>query len=429
MNYNEIQEQFNEILSKTQNIDLKNINTDNIFVKWWDNKKDIYKKFGNKLILELPEPITFSMSEDEKENLFQSYIDYIFDYVYVNSNIDLIETFLKNQKETFFDNKVEKLNPDFPQITNGMKISKALKFFIEEPSELRKAQEEYSRILQNLKITGKFCLSIHPLDFLSVSENNNNWRSCHAMNGEYRSGNLNYMLDSTTIVAYIKGEKDEKIHGLGNFVWNSKKWRTLIFSNENRDILAIGRHYPFFIKGVFNYIRDIFIEHDLMSRNCGSWIECIKEIKQSYISNSNNGLYHDKITLEYPHFVSNGKFINLRNIIKENPYKNFYNDLLFSSVAKPWVLKNYFYGYDYFKQRPIIIGKDAPCICCGQSIIEDTDLMVCPDCALTKTTEDSDRFFTCPECGERYYREDGEFVYQGEIGTVLLCSKCAKDYD
>ena len=428
MNYKEIQEQFNKILSKTQNIDLKDINTDNIFVKWWDNKKGIYNKFGKKLIVEIPEPITFSMSEDEKEKLFQDYLEYIFEYVFVGDFVP-IETFLKNQKETFFENKVEKLNLDFPQITKGMKISKALKFFIEEPGELRKAQEEYSRILQNLKITGKFCLSIHPLDFLSISENNNNWRSCHAMDGEYRSGNLNYMLDSTTIIAYIKGEKDEKIRGLGNFVWNSKKWRTLIFSNENRDILTVGRHYPFFIKGTFNWIGEILKKHDLMSRNCGSWIETIKEIKQNYISQANDILYYDKVSLEYPHFFSNGTFINLRDIIKENLYKNFYNDLLFSSVAKPWILKNYFYGYNYFQQRPITIGEDAPCVCCGQSFIEDSDLMVCPDCALTKITEDSDRFFTCPECGGRFYREDGEFIYQGGEGSVLLCSKCAKDYD
>ena len=40
---------------------------------------------------------------------------------------------------------------------------------------------------------GYLYLSIHPLDYLSISETNHGWRSCHALDGEYRNGNLSYL--------------------------------------------------------------------------------------------------------------------------------------------------------------------------------------------------------------------------------------------
>lgn len=84
-------------------------------------------------------------------------------------------------------------------------------------------------LIQEDKVTGILCLSIHPLDYLSLSENTYNWRSCHALDGEYRAGNLSYMMDNTTVVCYLKGEDEAELpHFPAEVKWNSKKWRMLL---------------------------------------------------------------------------------------------------------------------------------------------------------------------------------------------------------
>ena len=47
-------------------------------------------------------------------------------------------------------------------------------------------------ILQDVKVSGDLVLSVHPLDYLSISDNNHNWYSCHSLDGEYGAGNLGY---------------------------------------------------------------------------------------------------------------------------------------------------------------------------------------------------------------------------------------------
>ena len=56
------------------------------------------------------------------------------------------------------------------------------------------------------KIEGYLYLSVDPRDFLTLSENDSNWYSCQSLDGDYRSGDLSYMVDGTTIVAYLANE-------------------------------------------------------------------------------------------------------------------------------------------------------------------------------------------------------------------------------
>ena len=67
-----------------------------------------------------------------------------------------------------------------------MKITRALKFpFLKEiPQKLLDTfQTKMSMILQENCVSGRLCISVHPLDFISSSENTYNWRSCHALDG------------------------------------------------------------------------------------------------------------------------------------------------------------------------------------------------------------------------------------------------------
>ena len=126
---------------------------------------------------------------------------------------------------------------------------------------------------------------MHPLDFLSLSENNSNWRSCHALDGDYRAGNLNYMADDVTIVAYIKSSSgDEKLREFPKSVpWNNKKWRALLFINE--DVCYLGRQYPFAAAGVEDLLEKVLHELKLAPEDSQwtTWTEETSSIRPEYI--------------------------------------------------------------------------------------------------------------------------------------------------
>ena len=127
-------------------------------------------------------------------------------------------------------------------IPRGMKIVKSFKYFEKDEDTLADIQSAASMIIQEDKIEGKLCMSVHPLDFLSLSENTYNWRSCHALDGDYRAGNLSYMVDSSTVICYLKSDRDERLPNFPPEVkWNSKKWRVLLFFSNDWDMIFAGR--------------------------------------------------------------------------------------------------------------------------------------------------------------------------------------------
>ena len=112
---------------------------------------------------------------------------------------------------------------------NGMKLLRAFKFFISDPDVLRDLQDKASMILQETKLSGYFYVSIHPLDYLSQSETTYNWRSCHALDGEYRAGTLSYMQDNVSLVCYIASDEKKQLPRFPAEVpWYSKKWRMML---------------------------------------------------------------------------------------------------------------------------------------------------------------------------------------------------------
>ena len=145
-------------------------------------------------------------------------------------------------------------------VNKGTKFSRALKNFFdlrgedkdEQEMRLKGLQDLYSTFRQKFssKSKGKLFLSIHPLDYITISDNNHNWSSCHNFyDGDYRIGNLNYMADKTTLVAYFCTDDkfDEDLYILPNTKWNSKRWRVLVHLQEidGKLVIIYNRQYPF----------------------------------------------------------------------------------------------------------------------------------------------------------------------------------------
>ena len=208
MQYKEIQEKFNKVISYSQGIE--HPQTDNLFSRWLENKRDFIEAMDGRLIWEWPEPVSFELGIKEKNLRIDDFIDMVCTKW---QNNDLAD-FISLERDGFFSNQVV-TQYIYPQkniiIPQGMKLLKAFKYFEDDIKVLNDMQSSASMIIQEDKVTGTLCLSVHPLDFLSTSENNHNWRSCHALDGEYKAGNLSYMVDKSTIICYLKSNRDEQL--------------------------------------------------------------------------------------------------------------------------------------------------------------------------------------------------------------------------
>lgn len=103
----------------------------------------------------------------------------------------------------------------------------------------------HSQVLNSSDITGDLCLSIHPFDYITMSDNSYNWESCMTWTregdpGEYRIGTLEMMNSPCVVVAYIEGKEPFEF---GEYKWNNKKWRELFIVDKN--FISGIRAYPY----------------------------------------------------------------------------------------------------------------------------------------------------------------------------------------
>ena len=85
---------------------------------------------------------------------------------------------------------------------------------------------EHSLIHNNKKVKGTLCLSIHPMDYMTMSTNSERWQTC--MNwtepGSYRGGTIEVMNSQMMVVAYLKSNEHKFFWDNGTNEWNSKKF-------------------------------------------------------------------------------------------------------------------------------------------------------------------------------------------------------------
>lgn len=412
----EIQEQFNKVLCYSQA--QSEVNTDKLFDIWQKAKQRFILLMGNKLIYECPEPVTVYLPTAARDERIDGYIEKVWE---ISGEIG---EFLTQEKEGLIDNKVwTPYTIRNKEVPVGMRIGKALHKFFDvycSANELEWIIQELSRIIQENTVTGKLCISVHPLDFLSLSENNHSWRSCHALDGEYRSGNLSYMCDEVTAIAYIKSEEDTILPRFPEDVpWNNKKWRCLLFCDAARNIIWAGRQYPFTAMGALDLVDTKLLSEvnyfDLVGqhRKSSGWVgKTFKKFSPKFDANSD-----ETFELTVPHLHINGKIYSLKNFVSDHKNSMAYNDLLRSHYYTPIYLT---YGYPNFSPDvdPIVIGGDTPCIHCGERHIYNSDAMFCSD-DLLYNPEDTDDIVYCACCGDRMTTMSGE-QYHGE----WYCADC-----
>jgi len=160
-------------------------------IDYYRQKKEKFRwLFGDNDRIEL------EISEEEAINYFFSN-NYLFSSLYWR-----VDAFIRQENEIMSDMELKRAIYR-NRITYQKNIYKFTKFFhryIEKDCEENKV--DFQHFYDTLK-TAKCIISIHPLDFISASENSS-YSSCYAKDSCHHTGCTAYMRDDHTIIAYTK---------------------------------------------------------------------------------------------------------------------------------------------------------------------------------------------------------------------------------
>lgn len=431
----QIKQDFDQIITYSQGIEEPK--TDKLFEIWRECKKDYIKAFGDKCIYEMPGIVSFELDDKEKQNRIDNFINLVENQWYCSE----LAHFVDEQREGFFKNLSvsDYTTSSGKLIKKGSKLVRAFRHFLNTDSrKLTDIQNEASRVIQENKIEGKMCLSVHPLDFLSLSENTYNWRSCHALDGDYRAGNLSYMMDCSTIICYLKSSDNVNLPAFGPEVpWNSKKWRVLLYFSNDKKMLFAGRQYPFSSRtGLDMVLRDVLPsvglcrlkQHDFLPDFTYQWT--------NWSDFTINTFDVGDINFQpYNYYLLGNELKELSDFVIDVEGSCQFNDVLNSSCYKPLYSFEYENADTYSRPYALTssstkfnIGGATYCLRCGKELCVSNGggSMMCVDCELKYGNSESDAFTYCGSCGRRILYDDGEWV-EDEIWCEHCCQKYAKE--
>lgn len=421
--YSIVKKQIQEVLRFSQGYDFEP-NVDNMFEKWKENKAAFINAWDGKFIYEFPNIVNFSLDEQSKTKEISNFIDKL-----CSCGFRDLAQFVWDCKEGFFDNIVTNdiiiknfLGEIVLNIPKGAKLTKSFKFFLSDEGQLREVQDWASQVIQKNKISGKICLSIHPLDFLSSSENLYNWRSCHALDGEYRAGNISYMVDSSTVICYLKSEEPAILPDFPkNIAWNNKKWRMLLHFSLDKSMLFAGRQYPFSSQEILKFLSDVL----LTSGKLGEWTNWT-----NYKIRNLNTQENELGELQFPDpLIPVGRTLKrLGLLVKDEKGSYHYNDVLHSSCYDPQYC--YRKSKEHWKWGDLptgaslnttkfVIGGVAKCVHCGEEKIGCRDGFLCQACDQNYSQND---WVHCSDCGVRIHPDDVYYLANGD----LVCPSCVQ---
>lgn len=416
----EIKEQIEQVLRYSQCYSVSLSGIDNIVDKWLKAKEYYIQLMNGNLIYEYPQVVSFELSDTAKRSKIKNFTDTI--YNRYGDEVEDLCCFLDSLRmDDFYSNLTSQVYDSIPE---KYKVVKAFKFFIEDPELLKELQNEASRIIQENVISGHLCFSVHPLDFLSASENVHNWRSCHALDGEYRSGNLNYLCDESTVICYLRGENDAILPRFPSSVpWNSKKWRVWFFFSQDKTMLFAGRQYPFEAMQGINLIKDTILP--ILGLNQWSAFSRDK-INHHRDSLSNTEFYFKDLV------PVGDTAIALSELVKDGSHTFHYNDILRSSVYDP-IYSYRLRGVDCGPWSPahptgmtdndtrFVIGEACPCPVCGDNYIDFNEAIACSSCCDRYGLYDDYDFEECEICGSSVYYED---LITLDVSGIRVCQEC-----
>lgn len=390
----------NELGYNHQNIDMDHI------LRFWDEaKQSLFRMFGNKFIV--TSPISYKEPRVELEIKLENLI-YNYDCpgrVFYKAYCDFIDSYWESDRDlyhqlhelmnvdTLLANTYMGASFEFPVaadkkivVNHGCKASKMLGK-IAKALNLPGFEEfriAHSMCLNQKEVEGTICLSIHPLDYMTMSDNNCDWSSCMswAECGDYRQGTVEMMNSPYVVVAYLKS-KDDLVIGPG--VWNSKKWRELFI--VSKDIIMGIKQYPY--------------DNDSLS------VWCLNKLRELAMDSGALGNYAPQM-----YKVRNGCHTAINHLGKSIIF-HFETNFMYNDVYSE---HDAYVGNITANTVNINYSGEAECMYCGEAIHEYPDDL--PTNSLLCANHGY--FMRCEECG-RTIREHDEYYW---VDDVRLCEHC-----
>lgn len=212
---------------------------------WAKNKSHLYLAFGKKLKLEKEIELDFSGDSN--------YVKCLISKFYQEITQAKVKRFLKSCSNAEVVMNCLNRNVSFENVKfrAGDKISKCIGKILDlydiTPAEKDSVLIKFSMLIQGVKAKGSAVLSIDPVDYITMSENNSNWESCHAMSGCFRTGPFAYLQDSSTTISYVK-PKDDCVFTYGDgktLTYSNKNWRQIVLFSKELKYATQLRQYPY----------------------------------------------------------------------------------------------------------------------------------------------------------------------------------------
>lgn len=371
----------------------------NLLRYWNEAKLNWFHTFGDKLILKKPICYTEDVADTEdrmreltltpeykeiyetlKKKLYELF-HYGHEYYEVLSLLDpatLASNYYIGFDTTLSFPKPIKIQHGCKPLRTLHKILHAMDFPEETFEVFRIA---HSQVLNSRKVYGTLCLSIDPLDYITMSDNDLGWDSCMRWmdNGEYHGGTIEMMNSPTVLMAYI--EADEPFYPCGDcYPFSNKKWRQLIIADPT--IILGNRHYPF--------------ECPEVEKEALLWTKSLMDASS----------FQDSIVPIYNH----------------NPNISINTDIMYNDVygARNGILPK--------KPVPVNINYSGVrnCMCCGNPIEDDcpAEWVICPDCANVHTCDCCGSYI--PDSEPYWSNDDGEYFCRDcvECREITFCGRC-----
>jgi len=261
---------------------------------------------------------------------------------------------------------------------------------------------QHSNIFTGKTIEGTLVLSIHPLDYLTISDNANGWSSCMSWTlpdlGCYKKGTLEILNSNNVLIAYLKSDSDFEF--TPGYTWNNKSWRSLVVVNKN--LIVAGKAYPY--------------EHADLSQKV---VEILRQLAKDNLHwKYKYGVqeYKDLDSVWNKHMLEDRKWDKTkqnRNILIDSKF--MYNDMMKDeNDTSFWCVRN-----KTNKQKVLSMAGKTYCLDCGKETpyhgSEGEEILICNDCFDTHT---------CTGCSKYIHETDPVLLHKGEA----YCLECYSNF-
>ena len=299
----------------------------------------------------------------------------------------------------------------------------------------------HSRVLNDKKVSGTLCLSIHPMDYMTMSDNESGWESCMNWqnNGCYRQGTVEMMNSPMVVVGYLKAKNDMCVDG--QHQWNNKRWRCLFLVTADFITSIMAYPYPHeeLTVACIDWLRDLAMENlgwryddEKPLTYKSQHIDVVRSDGKITVITKGDWYDHVGLTLGGEDVTED----EICNYIKRNPdtcdakiarfcfetylmYNDFGRTDHYAYLNTAGILTDYdaikcYGGPNKYGpiQNYVYYSGTSECMNCGESGVDfdDESLLCCTNC---------DSSVTCDSCGER--------IPQGEaydVDDVFYCETC-----